>query len=121
MAFNPNTIHGQMRLLTGDFSSAGDDPWLSDDLYLWFYQQANNSILDGSIAALESIINQVALRPVSVTNADVKEVWTGTVAILQARLVSLKAQRQNSPVPIVIKSDRKNWNDFNDLFGNDCH
>ena len=121
MSLNPNTIHGQMRLLTGDFSSAGDDPWLTDDIYLWFYAQASNSILEGSIAALESIINQIALRPVSVTNADVKEVWTGTVATLQARLASLKAQRSDRKVPMVIKSDRKNWNDFIDLFGNDCH
>lgn len=120
MAFNPNTIHGQMRLLTGDFSSAGDDPWLSDDIYLWFYQQANNNILQGSIDALESIINQIALRPVSVTNADVKEVWTGTVAILQARLVALKGKRDNQAVPIVIKSDRKSWSDFDDLFGTTC-
>lgn len=118
MAFNPNTIHGQMRLLVGDFSSAGDDPWLTDDIYLWFYQQAKNSILDGSIAALESIINQIALRPTSIGNADVNEAWTGTVKTLTGRLADLKLKKTASVVPMVIKSDRKNWNDFNELFGN---
>lgn len=117
MSVNPKTIHGQMRLLTGDFSSAGDDPWLSDDLYLWFYQQANNSILDGSITALESIINQIALRPVSITNADVSENWVGTVEVLSDRLAALKLQRKNNIVPVLIRSDRRNWNDFNDAFG----
>lgn len=117
MAFNPNTIHGQMKLLTGDFSSAGDEPWLTDDIYLWFYAQANNSVLDGSIAALESIINQIALRPVSVTNADVSESWTGTVEVLSARLTSLKLKKKGTVIPVLIKSDRRNWNDFNELFG----
>lgn len=118
MAFNPNTIHGQMRLLTGDFSSAGDDPWLTDDIYLWFYQQANNSVLDGSIAALESIINQVALRPTSITNSDVSESWRDSVKTLSSRLDELKLKKKGNVVPMVIRSDRKNWNDFNDLFGN---
>lgn len=113
----PNTIVGQMRLMTGDFSTDASDPWLPDSVYTWFYAQANNSILDGSILALESIINNIALRPTSVTNADSSESYNNSVRTLSLRLHELRLKRTSSVVPVMIKSDRKNWKDFDDLFG----
>ena len=118
MYINTNSVVGRMRLLTGDFNNNEDDVWLADNLYTFFYQQANNSELDGAIAALESIINQIALRPTTVRNADASESYTGTVEMLSARLVELKQRKKSTMVPVVIRSDRKNWNDFNELFGN---
>ena len=113
---SPNSIVGQMRLMTGDYSNDASDTWLPDSIYTWFYAQAGNSILEGSILALESIINNIALRPTSVTNADSSEAYTGSVATLSKRLEELKEKRNKSLVPVLIKSDRRNWNDFNELF-----
>lgn len=114
---SPNSIVGQMRLMTGDFSTDASDPWLPDSVYTWFYAQANNSILEGSILALESIINNIALSPTTVTNADSSESYTNSVKTLSKRLEELKLKRNSSLVPVLIKSDRGNWNDFNELFG----
>lgn len=119
MFINTNSVVGRMRLLTGDYNNNEDDVWMADNLYTFFYQQANNSELDGAIAALESIINQIALRPTTVRNADASESYSGTVEFLSARLADLKLRKKSSVVPVLIKSDRKNWNDFNELFGND--
>lgn len=114
---SPNTLVGQMRLLTGDYTNDAGDVWLPDSVYTFLYAQNNNSILDGAIAALESIINNIALRPTSVTNADSSESYNDSVRVLSIRLDELKLKRKNTIVPVVIKSDRKNWNDFNELFG----
>ena len=58
---DPNNFVDQMRLNTGDYIEEED--YLSDAVYVWFYNQANQSVLDGSILALESIINNIALSP----------------------------------------------------------
>jgi len=111
---NPSTIEGQMRLLTGDYSE--DEPYLEDDVYLWFYQQAGNSIVDGSILALESIINYIALSPQAWSVGQASET-NASVAVLTDRLASLKTKRKSAVVPIVIHSDRKSWCDFDKAFG----
>lgn len=112
---NPNTIVGQMRLNTGDFIL--DEPYLTDAVYLFFYEKNNNSIIDASIEALESIINYIALTPQSWTLGESSETQA-SVSALNKRLESLRVKRKSSVTPIIIKSDRKDWHDFERAFGN---
>lgn len=112
---NPTNIVDRMRLNTGDFIE--DEPYLSDAIYLYFYQEAGNSIIDGSIQALESIINNIALSPQSWTIGAASE--TGPlITALEARLNALRSRRSGNKVPVILHTDRKNWNDFNKAFGN---
>lgn len=110
---NPENPVDQMRLNTGDYMEG--DQYLTDAVYLWFYTQAGNNILEGSISALESIINNIALSPDRWTIGDSTE-YKPTVAVLTQRLDALKVQRLKSAVPVVIGSDRKGWKDFDKAF-----
>lgn len=114
---NPNTFIGQIRLKVGDTNK--DDPYMEDSIYAWFYAQNGNSVIDASIAALNSLINQIALNP---TEWDVGEIGAkgALVNTLERRLTNLKSERAKNKAPVVIGSDRSNWNDFNKVFGEDC-
>ena len=113
MALNPNTIVGQMRLNTGDFIE--DEPYLEDAVYVWLYEQNGNSVIEASIAALESIINNIALSPASWRIDDVAET-AQSIESLERRLVTLKLKRTSVKAPVVISSDRKSWCDFDKAF-----
>lgn len=113
MAIDPNTTVGQMRLLTGDFIP--EEPYLEDDIYTWFYEQNGNSVLKGSIEALESIINNIALSPERWVLGDASE-ERAAVNALERRLADLKLKEHRGIVPVIIRSDRKNWDDFDSLF-----
>lgn len=113
MALDPNNIVDQMRLLTGDYIE--DEPYLEDAIYVWFYQENGNSVLDGAIEALESILNNIALSPARWTIGDASE-SRQTMESLERRLDDLKARQRDHKAPVIIKTDRKNWNDFNALF-----
>jgi hypothetical protein len=114
---DPNNIVDQIRLLTGDYIE--DEPYLNDDVYLWFYSNSGNSVLDAAIEALESIINNIALSPAEWRIGDASETNTSVYA-LEQRLLSLKNRKSGGKVPVVFKSDRTNWNDFNKAFREDC-
>lgn len=110
---DPSNFISQMRLNTGDYIE--DEPYLSDAVYVHFYKQAGNSVIDGSILALESIINNIALSPQKWTIGDASET-APQVTILNDRLTALRERRTGAKVPMIIKSDRKNWCDFNKVF-----
>lgn len=114
---NPNTFVDQMRLKVGDTNK--NDPYMEDSIYTWFYTQNGNSVIEGSIAALESLINQIALNP---SEWDVGDVGAKSAVVntLERRLTNLRNERSGNKAPVLIGSDRKNWNDFNKLFGEDC-
>lgn len=116
----PNEIM-QLRLLVGDV--AQDFPFLSDDTYQWILdgKAGDMAQLRAAVDALEMIINQIALSPQSVKTEEITEIGP-LVSALENRLNSLKAKVQagNGAVtgfPMIIKSDRKNWDDLNNLFG----
>lgn len=113
MNLDPNNIVDQIRLLTGDYIE--DEPFLSDAIYLWFYQTKGNSVIDAAIEALESIINNLALSPEEWRIGDSSEV-NRSITALESRLKDLRVRKKGTRVPIVFGSDRKNWNDFNELF-----
>lgn len=111
---DPSNFVDQMRLNTGDFIE--DEPYLEDSIYVYFYELAGNSVIDGSIMALESIINNIALSPQRWQIGEASE--TGPlVTALTERLTALTERRKGAKVPVILKSDRKNWCDFNDAFG----
>lgn len=110
---DPSNFISQMRLNTGDYIE--DEPYLSDAVYVHFYREAGNSVIDGSILALESIINNIALSPQKWTIGDASET-APQVTILNDRLIALKERRTGAKVPMIINSDRKNWCDFNKVF-----
>lgn len=112
-SLDPNNFVSQMRLNTGDFIE--DEPYLSDAIYVHFYKQAGNSVIDGSILALESIINNIALSPMKWQIGDASETRP-LVETLNDRLTALRERRTNAKVPLLIKSDRKNWCDFDKAF-----
>lgn len=109
----PSAIQ-QLRLIVGDVST--DYPFLDDNTYTWLletYPTQNSA----AVEALEMIINQIALSPQSIKTDAVTE--TGPlVAHLEARLKSLKAKQQASATgfPMIVKSDRTDWDGFNSLF-----
>lgn len=110
---NPANFVDQMRLMTGDFIEG--EEYLSDALYVWFYTEAGNSVLDGAIQALESIINNIALSPDRWQIGDSSE-WKPAVTALTDRLTALKQKKKGLKAPVIMKSDRTNWNDFNKAF-----
>lgn len=111
---DPNNFVDQMRLNTGDFIE--DEPYLADAIYVFFYSQAGNSVIDGSILALEAIINNIALTPQKWAIGDASET-APLMSALQQRLENLKSKRSKARVPLLMRSDRKNWNDFEKAFG----
>jgi len=115
MEIDVNTIVGRMRLLTGDY----DGQYLSDDIYTYLYASSANSEIDGAIEALESIVNNLALSPQREVTGDI-EVWNASVTALQARLEDLKTRRNRTTrVPVLLKTDRKSWSDFDKVFDRD--
>ena len=104
----------QLRLIVGDVSI--DYPFLDDNTYTWLldtYPTQNAA----AVEALEMIINQIALSPQSIKTDAVTEIGP-LVSSLEARLRSLKAKKNFSATgfPLLVKSDRTNWNDFDSLF-----
>lgn len=113
---DPNNFVDQMRLNTGDYIE--DELYLDDAIYVHFYSQAGNSVIDGSILVLESIIANIALSPVKWSIGDASETAPQVVQ-LNERLVALRQRKNNNKVPVIINSDRKTWCDFDKVFGAD--
>lgn len=109
----PSAIQ-QLRLIVGDVSV--DYPFLDDNTYSWLletYPTQNSA----AVEALEMIINQIALSPHSIKTDAVTEIGP-LIYNLETRLKSLKAKQQVSSTgfPILVKSDRKGWDDLDTLF-----
>ncbi len=103
----------QVRLLTGDVNI--ELPYLADDTIEWLLQE-KGSVLEAAIEGLEIIINQISLAPESIRTDAVNEIKP-KVDNLERRLTRLKARRSTvKRVPILLRSDRSNWDDFNSLF-----
>lgn len=108
----PNNI-SQVRLLTGDVNL--ELPYLADDTIQWLLQD-KGSVLEAAIEGLEIIINQISLAPESIKTDAVNEIKP-KVDNLERRLTELKSRRgTNKKFPMLVRSDRSNWDDFNSLF-----
>lgn len=109
-----NNYVDRIRFLVGDYIL--EEPYLHDSVYVWLYDSNGSDELEAAIEGLESIINNIALSPARWTIGDASE-WNSNMPALQSRLAELKLRRETTKVPVVLKTDRKNWEDFNKLFG----
>lgn len=117
MALADNAIE-RIRLLTGDLEET--DPILDDSTYEYLYLENSNNELEAAIEALETILTFLTVNPswqdigsVSYRNMNLE--------MVEQRLSDLKARRnldasKAKRIPIMLKSDRKDWNDIDSIF-----
>lgn len=109
----------RIRLKIGDISE--DFPLLTDDVYEYLLYDNGSDELATAIEALESIINYYSLNPTDEVFGDVSG-KNFDIHSMEKRLVELKKETTKDSygvgrVSIILKSDRKGWDDFNKLFG----
>ena len=121
MSFDPNKLSSdpiqRIRLMVGDTTTF---PMLEDSVYQFLYLSNNNDELATAIEAAESIINSLVLNPLddSVGTASQK---TRTLREMERRLTELQNKKikdssGSQRIPVVIRTDRKDWNDINNIF-----
>lgn len=105
----------RVRLLCGDI---GDQPILDDNIYEFQILKFNDE-LDAAIECLENIISYLTLNPqeekignVTYSNYDVKEFENRRKDLINKKVNQGKFIGE---IPVVVRSDRKNWNDFDFL------
>lgn len=108
----------RIRLTVGDTDV--EYAFLDDSVYEFLYFENAQNELDTAIAALENIINYIALNPTAEALGAVSGSGV-TVLTLEARLNELKSRKTKDAkgikrIPIMIRSDRKDWSDINKLF-----
>lgn len=122
MAFNPNDLTtnpvSRIRLEVGDTSAY---PIFPDTVYTYYYQKNLEDELSAAIEVLEAIIQTVIISPDDVSVGDIQSA-DALVAFFNERLLQLRQKKFAkkggdlvSP-PLAIRSDRKNWDDLNNLF-----
>ncbi|WP_146613010.1 hypothetical protein [Halomonas sp. SL1] len=106
----------QVRLLIGDTDT--DEPYLEDSVIQFLLNESGNVILDAAIECLEAIINQIALQPDRWRIGDAEE-YRANVESLESRLQSLISKRnakKYTAIPVILNTDRKDWDDINKIF-----
>lgn len=121
MSFDSGTLTTsaitRVRLTVGDISE--DWPILEDSVYEYLLLSNNSDEHVAAIEALENIINFYALNPTNETFGDISGSQFN-IKVMERRLTNLKLSNGKvgvQPVPILLKTDRKNWNDFDKIFG----
>lgn len=121
MSFNPDRLGldpiQEVRLLTGDLDQIS--PILEDSVYEFLLIQNSNSVLYTALDALEAIISYLLTQPLEGMVGDVMNKY-GNVRDYEKRLDSLRRKiamggNKARKVPVVITTDRDNWNDFDFL------
>ncbi len=106
----------KVRLNIGDTNS--EEYYLEDSVIQFLLDEHGNDVLEASIEALEAIINQLSLTPDRWRIGDVEEYRT-SIDDLESRLQSLINKRNSKKykaIPIILNTDRKNWDDINKIF-----
>lgn len=104
----------KVRFMVGDTDL--DNEWFPDETYQFLLKENSGDTTKAAIEALEALINQIALSPNHVRIGDVEE-WGVSVETLERRLIALKLKgSKRKGVPIVMRSDRQNWDDVNSIF-----
>lgn len=124
MSFNPNALATspiqRVRLLVGDVL---DFPLLEDSVYQYLILKNDSVEIDAAIEACENIINMLVFNP---TDEDIGQVGQKTRSVSDFRniLQNLKDQKfldanKTKRIPMMVRSDRKDWSDFDKLYGRD--
>ena len=108
----------RIRLVVGDTDVEYE--YLVDSVYDFLYYDNGQDELKTAIAALENIINYLALNPESETLGQVMGKRM-SMKSLEDRLLNLKAKQTadsdgNIRLPMMIRSNRTDWSDINKLF-----
>lgn len=109
----------QVRLMIGDTDTT--EPFLEDEQIQFFLEQNQGHTLKAAIESLASIIAAIALSPSSLKVGAITE-EAPEVEDLENRLVYLQTKLANGggvgrgKLPLIVKSDRKDWKDFDSLF-----
>lgn len=119
MSFDSNDLASdpiqRVRLLTGD---VGDDPILDDNIYEFHILTLGDEI-DAAIVTLENIISYLTLNPqqekignITYSQYDLKDFEKR-----RKELINKKVTQGNltPSAPVIVRSDRKDWNDFDFL------
>lgn len=107
----------QVRLQIGDVDE--EEQYLDDDQIMFFLQDNSNVVLDASIACLEVIIASIALAPAQLKVGAITE-YAPEIAGLENRLKALKEKKAkgSGKMPFLVHSDRRNWDDIDNLYSN---
>lgn len=106
----------QVRLNIGDTDS--EEYYLDDTVITFLLSEHGNSVLDTSIAALEAIVNKIAIQPSRFKVGDLSET-RASVDQLENRLQELINKRnaqKYTAIPIILNTDRKDWDDLDKIF-----
>lgn len=106
----------QVRLNIGDTNP--DEPYLEDSVITFLLTENGNDVIEASIEALTAIINQIALQPDRWRIGDAEE-YKASVDELEGRLQDLISKRnakKYTAIPMILHTDRKDWNDINKIF-----
>lgn len=109
----------RIRLTIGDINPE----WalLEDDVYEYLLYKNGSDENATAIEALENIINYYSLNPTDEAFGDISG-KRFDIRTMERRLKELKSKPSVGKdgvgrVPMMLRSDRKDWNDFNKLFG----
>lgn len=120
MSFRSTTlnvnIRNRVRLLVGDVA---DIPWLDDGVYNYVIDQNNGDELKAAYDVLRYVESRITLEP-STSVANGYEETRPMLLYIEKRKKELEvdiAKRDGTyAIPVVVRTDRKNWNDIDIIF-----
>lgn len=120
MAFNSFNLNAsarnRVRLLVGDVA---DIPWLDDAVYNFTLDQNDGDELRAAYDVLRYVESRITLEPMNSNNGFIDETRP-MILYIEKRKKELQAdiaKRDGTyAIPLVVRSDRKNWNDIDDIF-----
>lgn len=120
MSFNSTGLaaspRNRVRLLIGDIAHI---PWLDDGVYNYILQQNNMDELKAAYDLLKYVESRITLEPQSSSGGFVKEEAPALeyIAIRKKELdIEIRKRDGGYVVPVIMTSDRKNWNDIDSIF-----
>lgn len=120
MSFNSTTlntnIRNRVRLLVGDVA---DIPWLDDGVYNYTIDKNEGDELKAAYDVLSYVESRITLEPVRSSNGFVEEERPLLLYIEKRKkelLTDIAKRDGRYAIPVVVRSDRKNWNDIDSIF-----
>lgn len=121
--FDPNKLATsaiqRVRLKVGDVL---EYQLLEDSVYQYLLLTNDNNELDAAIEAVENIITYLIMNPTDESVGSVGQ-STSKASDFEKVLVRLKQEKEDKTaskrIPMIVTSDRSNWNDIDKIYGSD--
>ena len=120
MSFNSTTLNtnarNRVRLLVGDVA---DIPWLDDGVYNYTIDKNEGDELKAAYDVLSYVESRITLEPVRSSNGFVDEERPLLLYIEKRKkelLTDIAKRDGKYAIPVVVRSDRNNWNDIDSIF-----